>query len=88
MKAAPEITMFDWLRLVEELNYAMDQAVGLENWDDFHIYGSSSDGFELLPQVCYQARVTQDALNGLREYIQKQGSWLLPVGIYVAAEVK
>lgn len=80
--------MFDWLRMVEELNYALDQAVRQEEWNDFHIYGSSSDAFELLPQVCYQARVTNAALKGLREYILKQGSWLLPVGIHIAVEVK
>lgn len=88
MKALPEITLFDWLRLVEELTHAMDQAVSLDNWDHFHVYGSSSDGFELLPQLCFQARVTPAALNELREYIQKQGPWLLPIGIHVATEVQ
>jgi hypothetical protein len=88
MKALPEVTMFDWLRLVEELNYAMDQAVSSDNWDSFHIYGSSSDAFERLPQICYQARISTAALNGLREYLLKQGSWLIPVEIFIGMAVK
>jgi hypothetical protein len=87
MKATPRVTMFDWLRLVEELNYAMDNAVSQENWDSFHVYGSSSDAFERLPQVCYQATVTIQALGDLRSYIEQQGDWIIPVGIHVTTKV-
>jgi len=87
MKARPETTMFDWLRMVEELNFAMSNAIDEENWNSFHIYGSSSDAFEKLPQVCHQARMTYASMNGLREYLAKQTDWLLPVGIHVAARL-
>jgi hypothetical protein len=88
MKSRPEITMFDWLRLVEELNFAMGEAVAGADWNSFQIYGSSSDAFESLPRVCYQGKVSKDALEGLREYLSKHRDWLLPVGIYIATEVR
>lgn len=79
--------MFDWARMVEEVNYAMSEAVSIIDWHKFNIYGPNTTGFDAKPSVCFEARVTSAALNGLREYIAAQGAWLLPVGIHVAAEL-
>lgn len=81
------MTLFDWHRVVEEFHQAMSGAVSTDQWSSFHVYGSSSDGFEGLPQICYEAKVNNKALVLLCEYIVKHSNWLPSVDIHVTKQV-
>lgn len=83
MRAKPETTMFDWLRMVAELEHAVTEAVDADDWESVHIYGPNSNGFEHIPEICIQAIMTEELFDGMCEYIEKQGDWILPTTSYL-----
>lgn len=84
MHAKGDMRLFDWRRHVEELRFMVGQLVQDKDWGELSLYGPDTEGFEQLPCICIQARLTRDALNTLTDTLADDLWISVPINLFVA----